>query len=70
LLILMNRVNPALFSSIFTAWVRETWPDRPDFIALDGKTASMTAARVGRRSTWSRLWPQRRAPFTPSPSTP
>jgi predicted transposase YbfD/YdcC len=39
LTILMNRVNPALFSAAFTAWVRETWPDRPEFIAIDGKTS-------------------------------
>lgn len=39
LTILMNRVNPALFSAAFTAWVRATWPDRPDFVAIDGKTS-------------------------------
>lgn len=37
--ILMNRIDPALFSDCFTAWVRETWPDRPDFVAIDGKTS-------------------------------
>ena len=36
---LMNRVDPGLFSACFTAWVRETWPDRPDFVAIDGKTS-------------------------------
>ena len=39
LTILMNRINPALFSSAFTAWVRETWPDRLDLVAIDGKTS-------------------------------
>jgi predicted transposase YbfD/YdcC len=39
LTILMNRINPALFSSTFTSFVRETWPDRPDFVAIDGKTS-------------------------------
>lgn len=39
LTILMNRINPALFSAAFTAWVRETWPDKPDFVAIDGKTS-------------------------------
>lgn len=39
LTILMNRIDPALFSAAFTAWVRETWPDRPDFVAIDGKTS-------------------------------
>ena len=39
LTILMNRIDPALFSAAFTGWVRETWPDRPDFVAIDGKTS-------------------------------
>jgi predicted transposase YbfD/YdcC len=38
LTILMNRLNPALFSAAFTAWVREAWPDRPEFVAIAGKT--------------------------------
>jgi predicted transposase YbfD/YdcC len=39
LTLLMNRIDPGLFSACFTAWVRETWPGRPDFVALDGKTS-------------------------------
>ena len=39
LTILMNRLDPALFAAAFTSWVRETWPDRPDFVAIDGKTS-------------------------------
>jgi predicted transposase YbfD/YdcC len=39
LTLLMNRIDPALFSTCFTAWVRETWPERPDLIAIDGKTS-------------------------------
>lgn len=39
LTILMNRIDPALFSAAFTSWVRETWPDRHDFVAIDGKTS-------------------------------
>lgn len=39
LTILMNRINPALFSVAFTAWVRDAWPDRPDLVAIDGKTS-------------------------------
>ena len=39
LTLLMNRIDPALFSECFTAWVRETWPGRPDVVAIDGKTA-------------------------------
>jgi predicted transposase YbfD/YdcC len=39
LTILMNRINPALFSAAFTAWVYESWPERPDLVAIDGKTS-------------------------------
>jgi predicted transposase YbfD/YdcC len=46
LTILMNRINPALFSAAFTAWVRQTWPDRPDFIAIDGKTSRRSHDRA------------------------
>jgi predicted transposase YbfD/YdcC len=35
----MNRIDPVLFSECFTAWVRETWPDKPEFLAIDGKTS-------------------------------
>jgi predicted transposase YbfD/YdcC len=39
LTLLMNRINPALFAAAFTSWVRASWPDRPDFVAIDGKTS-------------------------------
>lgn len=39
LTILMNRIDPALFSACFTAWVRANWPGRPDLVAIDGKTS-------------------------------
>jgi len=39
LTILMNRIDPDLFSAAFMAWVRETWPDRLDLVAIDGKTS-------------------------------
>lgn len=39
LTVLMNRISPALFSAAFTAWVRETWPERLDLVAIDGKTS-------------------------------
>ena len=46
LTILMNRVSPELFQAAFTAWVRQTWPDRPDFIAIDGKTSRRSHDRA------------------------
>lgn len=39
LTILMNRIDPGLFSAAFSGWVRETWPGRPDVVAIDGKTS-------------------------------
>ena len=42
----MNRVNPALFSACFTAWVKACWPDRPDLIAIDGKTSRRSHGRA------------------------
>ncbi len=39
LTIMMNRINPALFSACFTSWVRACWPDRPELVAIDGKTS-------------------------------
>ncbi len=38
LTIMMNRIDPGLFSACFGDWVRACWPDRPDLVAIDGKT--------------------------------
>ncbi len=45
LTILVNRVNPDLFAHAFTGWVREMWPDRANFIAIDGKTSRLSHNR-------------------------
>ena len=50
LTILMNRVDPELFSCAFTAWVRETWPARPDLVAIDGKTSRRSRDRGADRA--------------------
>lgn len=47
LTLLMNRIDPELFSACFSAWVREMWPDRPDFVAIDGKTSRRSHDRGG-----------------------
>lgn len=39
LTILMNRLNPTLFSQAFSAWVQVVWPERIDQLAIDGKTS-------------------------------
>ena len=46
---LMNRINPQLFSAAFTAWVRETWPERVDLVAIDGKTSRRSHDRKADR---------------------
>lgn len=46
LTLIMNRINPGLFSEAFTSWVRATWPDRPDFVAIDGKTSRRSHDRA------------------------
>lgn len=42
----MNRIDPTLFQTAFTAWVREAWPDRPDFVAIDGKVSRRSHDRA------------------------
>ena len=37
--VIMNRIDPALFSACFEAWVAERWPEAPSLVALDGKTS-------------------------------
>ena len=45
--IMINRIGPALFQEAFTAWVRETWPERPGLIAIDGKTSRRSHDHAG-----------------------
>jgi predicted transposase YbfD/YdcC len=48
---LMNRMDPALFSTCFMAWARELRPDVPDLIAIDGKTSRRSHdRRAGRQA--------------------
>ena len=63
LTILMNRIDPALFQAAFAGWVRETWPDCPEFVAIDGKTSRRSHDRAtgGHRSIWSPPSPPHRA---------
>jgi predicted transposase YbfD/YdcC len=35
----MNRINPELFSACFSSWVAACWPDKPELVAIDGKTS-------------------------------
>jgi len=46
LTLLMNRIEPALFSACFTDWVRATWSDRPELVAIDGKTSRRSHDRA------------------------
>jgi predicted transposase YbfD/YdcC len=36
---LMNRINPGLFAAAFADWVRESWPEKADLVAIDGRTS-------------------------------
>ena len=42
---LVNRIDPVLFGRCFESWVAALWPDRHEFIAIDGKTARRTHDR-------------------------
>lgn len=44
--ILMNRIDPELFSECFMAWAGELRPDAPDLIAIDGKTSRRSHDRA------------------------
>src|SRR5271154_2019229 len=46
LTILMNRIDPTLFSDAFASWGRETWPDHPNHVAIDGKTSRRSHNRA------------------------
>lgn len=35
----MNRIDPELFAACFSSWVAECWPERPELVAIDGKTS-------------------------------
>jgi predicted transposase YbfD/YdcC len=36
---IMNRIDPNLFQACFSSWVAACWQDRPDLVAIDGKTS-------------------------------
>lgn len=50
LAILMNRIDPELFSECFLAWVRAMHPEAPDLVAIDGKTSRRSHDRGRGRS--------------------
>ncbi|HKT54304.1 MAG TPA: ISAs1 family transposase, partial [Caulobacteraceae bacterium] len=39
---LVNRVDPQLFGRCLQTWITELWPERHEFIAIDGKTSRRT----------------------------
>src|SRR6266436_6756176 len=39
---LVNRIDPVLFGRCFDSWTTVLWPNRHEFIAIDGKTARRT----------------------------
>ena len=43
---LVNPIDPVLFGHGFESWIAALWPDRHEFIAVDGKSS---------RGLWSKL---------------
>ncbi len=39
---LVNRIDPILFGRCFNSWIAALWPNRHEFIAIDGKTSRRT----------------------------
>lgn len=48
--ILMNRIDPELFSDLFLSWASELRPDAPALVALDGKTSRGSVDRTHGRA--------------------
>jgi predicted transposase YbfD/YdcC len=49
--VIMNRIDPALFSACFEAWVAERWPEAASLVAIDGKTSRRSHDQAaGRRA--------------------
>jgi len=48
--IMMNRIDPDLFAACFMDWVRASWPEPLDAIAIDGKTARRSHDRARGRA--------------------
>lgn len=59
----MNRINPTLFAAAFTAWMGETWPNKPDVVAIDGKASRRSHDKAAGRAPPC-IW------FPPSPPPP
>jgi len=38
----LNRIDSILFGRCFNSWIAALWPDRHEFIAIDGKTSRPT----------------------------
>ncbi len=45
----MNRIDPDLFAACFSSCVAECWPDKPDLVAIDGKTSRRSHDRKRRQ---------------------
>ena len=75
--ILMNRIDPALFSAAFPDRVRESWPDKLDLVAIDGIAGGPWAPVVPREppedrgaATTAAQARRRCISFRPSPPPP
>jgi predicted transposase YbfD/YdcC len=48
--IMMNQIDPGLFAACFMDWVRASWPEPLDAIAIDGKTVRRSHDRARGRA--------------------
>jgi DDE_Tnp_1-associated len=66
---LMNRINPDLFKACFSSWVAECWPDKPDLVAIDGKTSRRSHDPRDAAPARCRCWSPRRRGASGTPET-
>jgi len=48
---LLNRIDPILFGRCFNSWIAALWPNRHEFIAIDGKTSRRTHDELVSKTT-------------------
>jgi hypothetical protein len=65
----MNRINPELFAACFSSWVAECWLDRPDLVAIDGKTSRRSHDRKNGQKGPHGTTPWAAIPTSPSRSS-
>ena len=55
LTVFLNRINPPFFAAAFADWVRESWPDSADLVAIDWRQSAAPLHVVSAFATTARL---------------